>query len=648
MTVVDEVKSRLDIVEIVSETVTLKKSGQSYTGFCPFHQNTKTPSFVVFPHTQTWRCFGACAEGGDLFSFIIKRDGCDFKEALTTLATRAGVALKQSSPTPEQDNYTKKLQTLNIEAANYYHHLLLNNRVGAQTLHYLTQRAITPQTIATFQLGYAPNRWDNLKSHFLNRGYTPDDLINAGLVKRQDNGSLGNDRFRNRLMIPIRDHKGQVVGFGARALLEGQVPKYLNSPQTTLFDKRTLLYGLDLARKHIYTKKQVVIVEGYMDVIQAYQQGAKNVVAQMGTALTETQLQRITLGSPKIILALDSDAAGNTATIRGLSLARQALPKRNRPTPTAKGIAFEAHLTQEIYVVPLPQGKDPDDVLRQGLNVWQALLEQAMPALDFYEKLILNNTDIRTPAGKAHVVHSLVPIYREIADEIEKAARVQQLARTIGIDERLLMAELQSTTKPTKSTRPVSLVSKIPQKKQLDTSTKLRPEDHCLAMIIAYPKILPLVNDGLAQQNLPNLNVNDFNQGDNKEIFKYIQLWTISEIPRLETLIDMVDMLLTPRLQFLANQGHQDLALPIEKLRQDLQATILQLRKINIQKQVDELTFLQRSGDSQTIQHYNKIEFDYRRELHKLNIALSNVRGTFGSTSIPNIKYRMPTKGKPS
>jgi DNA primase len=322
MSVIDEIKSKLDIVDLVSDTVSLKKSGKNYTGFCPFHSNTKTPSFVVFPETQTWRCFGACADGGDIFSFVIKREGYEFKQALESLAQQAGIQLRAPSPeTDKQDKQRQKLLDLNAAAAAYFHHLLTVSPAGAKVRTYLAKREFTAETIATFQLGYALDKWEALKSHFVERGYSIEDLLAAGLIVERADGSPGYDRFRNRLIIPIRNPQGQVVGFGARALAVDQVPKYLNSPQTLLFDKSATLYGLDLARKYIREANQVVIVEGYMDVIQAYQSGAQNVVAQMGTALTEQQLKILKRTTSNFVLALDADTAGQAATLRGLNTA---------------------------------------------------------------------------------------------------------------------------------------------------------------------------------------------------------------------------------------------------------------------------------------------------------------------------------------
>lgn len=631
MSVVDEIKTRLDIVDVVSDTVNLKKSGRSYTGFCPFHSNTKTPSFVVFPDTQTWRCFGACADGGDVFSFVMKREGFDFKSALELLARRAGVQLPEyKAHSAEHTEERDKLLELTAAAAAYFHQLLTTSPAAAKTREYLAQRELSAETIATFQLGYALDEWEALKSHFIERGYSAEELLAAGLIVERDNGSPGYDRFRHRLMIPIRDAQGHVIGFGARALSTDQVPKYLNSPQTALFDKSATLYGLDLARKHIRDSGQVVIVEGYMDAIQAHQRGATNVVAQMGTALTEAQLKLIAPLANQIVLALDSDTAGNAATMRGLSLARELLPKKTRATSTSRGIAYEAHIEQEIYIAALPVGQDPDDVLRQGLEIWQEFITQAVPALDFYETLILDAADLTTPQGKSVAVRELIPIYREIKDDVEKVARVQRLARKTSLDERLLLAELK--TKPPK-VRPASrpqppvepelpptLMEPVPGTAAATAATGL--EEYCLGLILSHPLSLAMANDILEKQGVAPLTVNDFKRGENKEIFKSLQLWTISETPKIEILVSMVAGVLEQRLALLASQWHRRPAPPVENINQDLSVAVLRLRLQNVDEQIKELTFLQREAvdnkDTQGARQYTEMAEAYSQQRKKL------------------------------
>ncbi len=290
MSVTEEIKARLDLVAYISESVSLKKAGRNYKANCPFHQE-RTPSFIVFPDTQTWRCFGACGEGGDIFAFAMKMHGWDFGEALRNLAQRAGVELAPSTPEQtEREAAFDRLLGLLDQTARFFHDQLLHAPAAEGARAYVQKRGLSDTTVQTFLLGYAPGGWHALLNHLGGLGYAPDDLIAAGVAIRNDEGRVY-DRFRERLVIPIRDGRGRVVGFGARALKPGDEPKYLNSPQTPLFDKSSTLFALDLARREIRERETAVIVEGYMDAMQAHQAGFRNVVAQMGTALTEPQLQ---------------------------------------------------------------------------------------------------------------------------------------------------------------------------------------------------------------------------------------------------------------------------------------------------------------------------------------------------------------------
>jgi DNA primase len=293
MSSIDEL-ARID-TDLVSETVQLRRTGKNYTGFCPFHSNSRTPAFVVFPETGTWRCFGQCNEGGDIFGYVMKKEGWDFNEALHQLAEKAGVQLK--APTQQEQVAAEAYDGLRLlleEAVTFYRHQLLGTAAGKEALEYLHQRGLNDETIEAFGLGYAPNAWEATLGHFRSKGFSEEDLLAAGLVtEREGEGRSGvYDRFRHRLMFPIRDERGRMAGFGARILNLEDVPKFLNSPQTVLFDKGRLLYGLDRARKSIRSADQAVIVEGYLDVIALHQASYANAVSPMGTALTEHQLYR--------------------------------------------------------------------------------------------------------------------------------------------------------------------------------------------------------------------------------------------------------------------------------------------------------------------------------------------------------------------
>lgn len=628
MSEIDEIKARLDIVDVVSDTVSLRKSGKNYSGFCPFHTNTKTPSFVVFPETQTWRCFGACADGGDIFSYIMRRDGLDFRQALEVLAQKAGIQLAEPSPESQaQDKERQKLLELNAAAATYFHQLLTGSATAQPVRAYLSRRELTAETIATFQLGYALNEWDALKNHFLGRGYTAAELLAAGLVVERDDGSPGYDRFRQRLIIPIRDARGQVIGFGARALADDQVPKYLNSPQNLLFDKSATLYGLDLAKQHIRQHEQVVIVEGYMDVIQAHQHGARNVVAQMGTALTEQQLKILKRMTDHFVLALDADTAGNAATLRGINVARESLNRETVPVPTARGlIRYESRLNADIRIATLPAGKDPDDILKEGLDVWQAIIKNAQPVIDFYFDTVTAGLDLDTAKGKSEAVRELIPVLKDIGDKVEQEHYVQKLARLVHIDERTLLAELQHQPKPQQSARrrlqAAEAVPPIINPPAHLPAVNVGLEDYCLSLVLAHPHALANANDTLEQQSITGLAATDFKRGDNKDIFRAVQLWTASEMPKIETLVEMVGEALGGHLATLITLWHQRPPAPIENVNRDLSMAILRLRLQTVVEQIRELSFLQQDAldnhDYQSARQYTAMVEDYRQQRRKL------------------------------
>ncbi len=387
MNEVEEIKDRIDIAEVIGESVQLKKSGKNYTGVCPFHANTRTPAFVVFPDTGTWRCFGACSEGGDVYKFVMKQEGWDFLQALEHLARRAGVDLRPRSSLQEaQDEAQKGLRVLLESAVTFYRNHLQHNQ---PVLDYLFGRGLTGETLESFGIGYALDSWDALQTFLLEKGHEQSELLEAGLiVEREGGGSY--DRFRNRIIFPIRDARGQMAGFGARVFNPKDEPKFINSPQTALFDKGRILYGLDMARKAIRAADQAVVVEGYLDVIALHQAGYGNAVSPMGTALTPDQLRTLKRFSRKIVLALDADAAGDQATLRGLDVAREALDREPDPVFDARGLVrYEGRLDAEIRIVSLPDDKDPDEVALEDPEAWKDLLRTATPVVEYVMDVLI-------------------------------------------------------------------------------------------------------------------------------------------------------------------------------------------------------------------------------------------------------------------
>src|SRR4030042_4268403 len=335
MGVVDEIKQRVDIVEVASEYIPgLKKAGRNFKALCPFHPE-KVPSFYVFPERQSWHCFGACGMGGDVFSLVMKKEGVDFGEALRLLAQKAGVSLtpKQGD---EREETAERLKKINEADAEYYHHLLLQSPEARWTRSYLGQRGISDKTIEEFQLGFSPDSWEALRGELTEGRYPGGELVSAGLLVEKEQGGTY-DRFRNRLMFPIRDIAGRVLGFGAR-VVDDSLPKYLNSPQTAVFDKSNSLYGIDRAKSGIRKQKLAVVVEGYIDVLAAHQFGFNNVVASLGTALTERQIGIIKKLTKSLVLALDADTAGEMATLRGIEVASHTFDQKTVPMPTSRGL----------------------------------------------------------------------------------------------------------------------------------------------------------------------------------------------------------------------------------------------------------------------------------------------------------------------
>jgi DNA primase len=482
MGVIDEVKQRIDIVDVVSQYAKLTKSGRTFRALCPFHSE-KNPSFFVYPEQQSWHCFGACNTGGDVFSFVMKKQNIDFGEALRLLAQRAGVTIPSRFEPGGESKEKQKLFQVNEAAAQYFHNLL-NSKAAEKAKAYLIKRGLSEKTIADFQLGYSLEKWDALKQHLINTGYTEAELLNAGLIVEGEGGKT-HDRFRNKLMFPIFDSRGHITGFGAR-VLDDSLPKYINSPQTPLFDKSSTLYGINLAKDAIRQQGLAVIVEGYMDVITAHQNGFQNVVASMGTSVTEKQVNILKSLTKNIVFALDADAAGEEAMLRCVS--------------------YENILDAEVKVIILPKGKDPDDVIKEDARAWQKLLEEAIPIVDYTFNMATAELDLTKASGKSQAVDKLLPIVAEIKNPIRQAHYLQKLAQLLKVSERSIEAALaRIKPKPGRARLPKQEVS--PTRQPLLSSPK---EEHCLELLLQHPELR-----GSAQGLLPEY----FENSENREIF---------------------------------------------------------------------------------------------------------------------------------
>jgi DNA primase len=627
MSVVDEIKERLDIVEVISSYTTLKKAGRNYKGLCPFHAE-KTPSFIVFPDTQSWHCFGACGTGGDVFTFIERQENLDFAGALRLLAQRAGVSLKpQTEADLAEDKLKKRLREINEIAAKYFHNLLLNSTEGETARGYLAQREINRETISRFQLGYALDDWQALGDYLQQRGYQRGDILAAGLIIEREDGSGHYDRFRGRLIIPIRDERGGVVGFGARAL-DDSTPKYINSPQTPVFDKSTILFGLDLAKGAIRREGLAIIVEGYMDVLMAHQHQIANVVASMGTALTEDHLRLLKRFSKRLALALDADAAGYQATLRGMTLAQKTLAQRVVPVPTPRGlIKYESHLDVDIRIITLPQGQDPDKVIRESPDLWAKLVENALPIVDYYFKAVTSELDLDSPKGKAEAVRRLWPVIQEIANTVERTHYVQKLARLVRVDERTL--QHQAGVKDKKAKRREEKKEALQDRGEFTFGL----EEYCLSTLLKRPHLLQSLDGALRDVGVDGLNADDFIQAENRAIFaSWQESLSLEDGFDVEIFREELDPTLRSRFGLLLEGPKGAPPLSDDQAEKALIEGALRLRQRKLQGLVEELRFLQADAEElgeAAVEEYGQMVDSYRSALWGISQALA-ARSFFG------------------
>ena len=502
MTVTDDIKQRLSIVDLITESgVQLRKAGRNYTGFCPFHPNARTPAFYVFPDTQSYYCF-SCHASGDAFTYAIARQGLDFGEVLRQFAARTGVQLEERAPQREQEDATRaRLRQINADAAVYWQHVLTSAAKGQLGRDYVAQRGLSEATIETWQLGYAAEDWSDLLRYLTDRkGYQPEELETAGLVIKRDSGGYY-DRFRNRLIFPIRNIKGEIVGFGGRALGNDHA-KYMNTPETPLFHKSSVLYGIDLAREAIRRDDALVLVEGYVDVLMAHQAGFANVVAPMGTALTSEHVGTIKKLTRRVYLALDADAAGTNATLKGLQTLRDNMDTTVVPVPTPQGfIRWERELDGEIKIIALPQGRDPDEVIRADPASWRALVAAAQPLMDYYLDQLTRELDLESARGRADAVERLAPLVGALGSPVERAHYVQQLARKIGLEPRVVEQVIDQVRRGRPATRPGAALAQLPGALvgPAASSTMLSREDHLLSLLLRYPSIKTAVESELSK-----------------------------------------------------------------------------------------------------------------------------------------------------
>lgn len=418
---INEVRERNNIVEVISEYVSLKKAGRTYKGLCPFHKE-KTPSFVVDPLKQLYHCFG-CGEGGNAFTFVMKADNLDFPEAVEALARRIGYALHyERAGGPEVKSQQARLFDANGEAVEYYHHILLSEEKGKRAREYLKSRGYSRDIVETFKLGYALNEWEGLTKDLYKKGYKPEELDRAGLSIKGEKGSYY-DRFRDRVIFPIFDIKGRPVGFGGR-VLDDSLPKYINSPETPIYHKGSLLYNLSNAKGEIVREEKALVVEGYTDVIALHAAGVKNVVATLGTAFTLDHLRLLARFTEQVALVFDADLAGKSAAERGLELLGES--------------------KVDISVAVLPEGLDPAEVIGQKGEVeFRKLIDQALPLIDFCLMQTIGKHDLSRPQGRIRASEEALAIVAALSSKIAQEEALRTLAGKIAVSEDALRLEFK-------------------------------------------------------------------------------------------------------------------------------------------------------------------------------------------------------------
>jgi DNA primase len=488
----EEIKDKINIVDLISEYVPLRKAGVNFRALCPFHQE-KTPSFIVSPSKQIWHCFG-CQIGGDIFEFIKQSEGVEFPEALQILASRAGVTVVR--PTIEyrkEQDQKDTLLAINDLAARFYAKILAESRVAVQAREYLAKRGLKPETIQKWQLGYAPSDFHVFENFIIKKGYQKREAVAAGLLVEKDQavsvGQSGDffDRFRDRIMFPLFDIHGRVVGFTGRILegatAAGSVPqaagKYVNSPETLIYSKSNLLYGLHLAKTEIRKTDQVIIVEGNMDVITCHEAGFSNVVGSSGTALTERQLAILERFTNNLAFSFDVDEAGLLATRRAVELA------------LAKGF--------NVKIISLPKSlaKDPDELIRREPALWAEQVKNAKNFLDFYFEAIFANLNLDDSLAKKQAVGDFLPLLALVPDPIDRMHYVQRLSRKISVDERILLELLNKRLSAAKGP---SMKLSRPAPRRLEKQEIL--ERRILGLLLKFPEKL--------QKDWEDLEVEDF------------------------------------------------------------------------------------------------------------------------------------------
>ena len=464
--IIEEIRSRCDIADIISEYVPLTSAGKNYKGLCPFHEE-KTPSFTVSRERQVFKCFG-CNEAGDVFTFLMKHQKMSYPEAIKTLAARCGVVIPEEDKDGKTSNLDRdRLYNLNRFAVDYYHKLLINSPAGKVAMSYLKNRGIEDNTISSFKLGFSLPSWDDFLNAAKRAGFPAETILQGGFILQSKKQSYY-DRFRGRIMFPIFDTRGEPIAFGGRILDDtSSEAKYMNSPETPLYIKSRSLYNLNLANVAIQKEKYAILVEGYMDVISCFQAGVHNIIASLGTSLSEGHVRLIKKYTEEVIIAYDSDKAGEAATLRGLDL-------------LIKG-------DLKVRILTIPSGKDPDDFIRtEGVDSFKKYVSKADNLIDYKLNRVNEQSDINSIDGKKKAISALVTTLASMNNEFEKSEYVRKCAEKLGIEEEYVWQELRNIG----AARNIQRSSKPVIKASTNLSVKESIERKLVECLIQYPHFI--------------------------------------------------------------------------------------------------------------------------------------------------------------
>lgn len=590
MTDIELIKSKLDIVDFLSSYISLKKAGRNFKALCPFHSE-KTPSFVVSPDRQTWHCFGSCATGGDVITFYEKWENVDFLEALKVLAEKTGVRL-QKFTADKASELKETLYAINNLSSDFFHFLLSKHKIGTRARDYLEQRKIKKEIIKTFQIGYAPESWDSLNKYLNNKGYKNPDLEAAGLIIKSERGKYY-DRFRGRIIFPLKDQRGKIIGFSGRLIPGERVEekggaKYINSPETALYIKGNNLYGLDQTKESIRKEKIAIIVEGEFDFLASFEYGVTNVVAIKGSALTENQSLLIKRYADSVYLALDADFAGNEAARRGIEIAENA------------GLS--------VKVISLLKGKDPAECIEAGAHFWKKSVEGAIPVYDFIIKSALKKFNPDDVNGKKDIAEEVVPFLSKIQNPIILSHYIKSMAKDLKVNEESIeqAIEMHLKKKTVKNSKIVAFAQKRARIELLEEyflTLILQNSDVKNAMSTAFKFVSLDDFREISIKNLLQLIDNYLSKNEDFEIKKFNQLIS----PEMAPVFD---------LAYLKDIGN------IQKDSNILKETIQTakaIKKIALRREINQLsTQLSQIDDEQNIQESIKLREKMKDILVKL------------------------------